>query len=287
MLPTWWEAIEGKIRPLVTMENNLVNEDPKFVDADAGNFQLRDDSPAWKLGFQRIPVETIGLCHNDQRASWPVSHPACALPAPPALKLVFLGNSITLHGPNAKIGWSGNWGMAATAEEKDYVHLTARALGKARNATPVLTIRNIAEFERQYATYDAAAKLKDVYAFDADIVILAIGENVPALASDEAKTQFAAGLQKLLRGFKTARPPVVVVRSCFWPNQAKDQILKQACEEAGGIYVDIGALAKDEANYARSERKIAHAGVAAHPGNKGMQAIANALVEAIARSRQP
>ena len=31
------------------------------MDAAQLNFQLRDDSPACKLGFQRIPIEKIGL----------------------------------------------------------------------------------------------------------------------------------------------------------------------------------------------------------------------------------
>ena len=46
-------------------------------------------------------------------------------------------------------------------------------------------------------------------------------------------------------------------------------MLKQACGDVGGIFVDVGALGKDEANFARSERQFAHAGVAAHPGDKG------------------
>jgi hypothetical protein len=59
----------------VKIEDNLVNSDPLFVDADAGNFQLRAESPAWKLGFQKIPVELIGLQQDDRRANWPVQHP--------------------------------------------------------------------------------------------------------------------------------------------------------------------------------------------------------------------
>jgi hypothetical protein len=79
---TWWDGIEAKIRPLVKLEDNLIHEDPKFVDEKVGNFQLRAESPAWKLGFQRIPVEKIGLYKDDRRASWPVTHPVRPMPEP-------------------------------------------------------------------------------------------------------------------------------------------------------------------------------------------------------------
>jgi len=54
--------------------------DPRFIDPQAGNYQLRADSPAWPLGFQRIPVEQIGLVQDTNRASWPVQHPVLPLP---------------------------------------------------------------------------------------------------------------------------------------------------------------------------------------------------------------
>jgi hypothetical protein len=56
-----WDEIEAKARPLVTMKDNLVDVDPRFVDAAKLDFRLRDDSPAWKIGFERIPFEKIGL----------------------------------------------------------------------------------------------------------------------------------------------------------------------------------------------------------------------------------
>lgn len=66
-----WDEVDKKAAPFVKFEDNLLDADPRFVDAAHGNFQLRDDSPAYKLGFQRIPIEKIGLIQNDTRASWP------------------------------------------------------------------------------------------------------------------------------------------------------------------------------------------------------------------------
>ncbi len=47
--------------------NVLITGDPGFVDLKGENFQLREDSPAWKLGFKRIPIERIGLMKDEFR----------------------------------------------------------------------------------------------------------------------------------------------------------------------------------------------------------------------------
>ena len=78
------------------------------------------------------------------------------------------------------------------------------------------------------------------------------------------------------------------MRSSFWADAAKDEILKQSCDDAGGVFLDIGKLGQNEANFARSERKFEYAGVAGHPGDKGMQARADELWKAIQKqSAQP
>jgi len=195
-------------------------------------------------------------------------------------RILFLGNSITLHGPKASIGWTNNCGMAASALEKDYVHILSRAVGTVTGTAPVTMVQNISDFEKRYETYDLALLTK-AQEFKADTIIVAIGENVPALASEEAKAKFKASVLKLLTALKGSNNPTILVRSSFWQNKAKDETLKQACEEAGGVFVDISGLSKDESHFARSERSYAHSGVAAHPGDKGMQAIADALLAAL------
>lgn len=38
-------------------------------------------------------------------------------------RIMFVGNSITKHAAKEEIGWFGDWGMAASKEENDYVHI--------------------------------------------------------------------------------------------------------------------------------------------------------------------
>jgi hypothetical protein len=78
-----WDRIDGKARPGVTLVDNLLDQDPLFVDKDKLDFRLKPESPAFKLGFKPIPSEKIGLYEHRLRAVWPVTHevrPAPALP---------------------------------------------------------------------------------------------------------------------------------------------------------------------------------------------------------------
>ena len=196
-------------------------------------------------------------------------------------KVLFLGNSITKHGPKADIDWSGNWGMAASAEAKDYVHVFTKSLSDKQGSTPEILVKNIADFERAHQGYDFAAKLKEAIDFQADLIVLAIGENVPALKTAEEKRKLQEAATKLLTSLKGDRKPVILVRSCFWADAAKDGALHGASDDVSGIYADISALAKDKSLYGRAEREFKHDGVANHPGDKGMAAIAAALMKAL------
>ena len=204
-----------------------------------------------------------------------------------ASKVLFLGNSITLHGPAPSIGWTGNWGMAASAKEKDYVHLLTASIAKATGTTPEIRVRNIADFERGYDTFDIENQFREDLEFKADIVILAVGENVAELATDEAKANYGKAFARLLPIISQQGQSTIFVRGCFWKNEIKDAIMRKATDDAGATFVDIKELGGDESNAARSERNIEHAGVAGHPGDKGMRAIADAIFAAIQKQSKP
>jgi hypothetical protein len=76
-LNVYWHATPG----MLLLENNLTNAAASFVrppgDAvRAADFAIKGDSPAWKLGFQPIPLDKIGLSRDDLRAALPASNTA-------------------------------------------------------------------------------------------------------------------------------------------------------------------------------------------------------------------
>jgi TolB protein len=185
--------------------------------------------------------------------------------------------------PAPSIGWTGNWGMAASGEDKDYVHLVTDSVAAASGSKPLIMVKNIADFERGYTTYDPATGLKEELDFHANIVIVAIGENVAEPTTDESKSAYAKAFSALLTILKKHGEPTIFVRSSFWANVTKDSIMQQAAMDAHVTFVDVKMLGNDESNMARSERQIEHAGVGGHPGDKGMKAIADAIFASIQR----
>jgi parallel beta-helix repeat protein len=64
---TEWEAWQ-----MAGADTHSVVADPLFVDVEHGDFALKPDSPAVKLGFKPIPFREIGPYCSDARASWPI-----------------------------------------------------------------------------------------------------------------------------------------------------------------------------------------------------------------------
>ncbi|MBC8471105.1 MAG: right-handed parallel beta-helix repeat-containing protein [Planctomycetes bacterium] len=62
-----WLELHGVDKNIVTWEDNLIDKEPGFVNASSMNFQLKDDSGAYKLGFKPIPIEKIGLLEDFPR----------------------------------------------------------------------------------------------------------------------------------------------------------------------------------------------------------------------------
>jgi parallel beta helix pectate lyase-like protein len=65
----WLDLANGLTDQIVTLQDNLVDVDPHFVDRQNGNFALEADSPASNLGFKPLPIDKMGLYQDERRAS--------------------------------------------------------------------------------------------------------------------------------------------------------------------------------------------------------------------------
>lgn len=204
-------------------------------------------------------------------------------------RILFLGNSITHHPPMPSIGWTGDWGMAASAESKDYVHVLQNSIGTIAGQTPeVLAPINGYLFEWNYTTYDIASNLQNALDFKADIVVVALGENVATLTS-ETRPLFAAGFTNLLATFKNNNNAELFVRSRFWADPDIDGVMRQCTKAIGGVFVDQSSLCLNPINFAEAEGVYSEScpRCLSHPGDAGMKAIADSLLGAMVAHSVP
>ena len=188
-------------------------------------------------------------------------------------RIMFVGNSITLHGIKEDIGWFNEWGMAASEKDKDYVHLVMKEISK-KDSDAAFCICQVAEWERNYKngsdTYDLFENAKK---FNADVIIMRFIENCPSddFDADVFKKEYEK-LIDFLNGNKNAK---VIVTSGFWKHPG-DGTMEQIAKERNYPFVPLGDLG--EADDMKAIGLFWHEGVANHPGDKGMEAIAKRIL---------
>lgn len=193
-------------------------------------------------------------------------------------KILFVGNSIAWHSYRPEIGWHGDWGMAATAQEKDFIHLTVSALEQ--KLGPVdWCLAQLAEWEQRYP--DGTPLLEEKYAvardFRPDIIVIRIGENFPkTLPFDEVfRAYFAHMIDFLVNGTDAK----VVLTDSFWKNADRDARIREIAAEKGYTFCSIGDLEDNPEMMALNEYE--HRGVRVHPSDLGMKGIAERIIAAI------
>ena len=191
------------------------------------------------------------------------------------VRIMYAGNSITRHGVNEGIGWMHDFGMAASSIDKDYVHiLTKRVLEKDENAA--FCIAQCAAWERAFWKDEIYDKFCVAKNFAPDILIYRLGENV--LPDDFEKHDFKEGMRNLIKYLTAENPDAkIIFTTNFWIKESVDNAVIEVASEYGKEAHDLGMLGENPEMKAIG--LFAHSGVAAHPGDKGMQAIADVIWE--------
>jgi hypothetical protein len=185
--------------------------------------------------------------------------------------ILIIGNSITKHSPAPQIGWYGNWGMAASDLDSDYVNILTRRFLE-ENPNTKVKCENIANFEATYWQYDLSS-LDSLKVFKPTLIIIRIGENVDRTTVDEH--EFKRYYTSLIQYFKKDNLDTkVVCVGSFWKIESVENAIKNSALETNSTYVKINSL--DDIKYMAWDEFI-DLGVHIHPSNKGMSAIADSI----------
>ncbi len=195
-------------------------------------------------------------------------------------KVLFVGDSITLHPPSESLGWTGNWGMAASAPEKDYAHLFyAKICGAQPKPELIISGRDVAVGGR---IDQNLANLDRLKAVGADLIVIQLGEN----EREKDMGTFEELYERLIAGLKGDRNPLILCTGVWNPTaksapagtenpKSKDAMIRRVCERQGAFFVPIVPAPPGSA--ALFDKRSTNAGVNWHPGDKGMQHYADAL----------
>ena len=138
-----------------------------------------------------------------------------------------------------------------------------------------IILAQAAEYERNYENEDAESFLpwyEDAVNFKPNIIVMRIAENMPYENVDESK--FKEGYLKLLSFFKRDTNAKVIFTGSFWKHPA-DKYIKMLAGEYGYPFIELGDLG--ELDEMKAAGLFEHSGVAAHPGDLGMQMIAERI----------
>ncbi len=186
------------------------------------------------------------------------------------IKLLFLGNSITRHGKAENLGWCGDWGMAASSKENDYVHkLISKFCQKGIKVS--VCVANLSDWERTRNMDLLFTKYLSALRFNADYVIVRLGENA---CPDKYLSEFELCYGELTDLF-SRNGAKIVLTDLFWEYEPFDNFVAELAKARGYAFAEIHDLGNDDEMKAIG--KFSHNGVAVHPGDKGMAEIAERI----------
>lgn len=204
------------------------------------------------------------------------------------IKIFFWGASTTKHPPSSSIGWYGNWGMAASAEENDYVHKLVSYLEEEFYPSKV-TFEVIASSEwdqalssetsttKDWTTHSQYVEIESVLKdFKPNIIITAMTGNMSS--STPVDVAYNAYEQMYDMMYSYCPDAIVIAQHCGLSCVTRnDTLIAQLdAKYSDKIFYDyhVNPTMKLDPNNLATEYKDIHAGVANHWGDKGHDLVA-------------
>lgn len=199
-------------------------------------------------------------------------------------RILFWGASTTKHAPASNIGWYGNWGMAASSEENDYVHKLVSYIEEAYYPSKV-TFEIIANSDWDAAISPETDKNKDwstnakfvemeemIKTFRPNIIMTAQTGNMKSDADGDVAYNAYKQMYDMM--FSYCPDAIIVAQYCgTWHSGMKEEFMARLGQNYSDKYFYL--LHNDVAGvpeYLAPE--FENEGVARHWGDKGHERVA-------------
>ena len=206
------------------------------------------------------PVPAIGQNAADIRAHGNSGRP----------RVLILGNSITRHGPKPEIGWTNDWGMAASAQDKDYAHLLAARI-KTKYPKASFAMSNVAgTFERKFRKgLDVKGDFDWMRGWKPDLVIMFFGANCPKEYDKAPDGKFGRSLEELRNYLTDYNKGYFIFVGGFYDRPVLEREKQAVARKWNDVYVPMDDIrARDDVR-----------GRFNHPSDNGMRLIADRIAE--------
>ena len=204
------------------------------------------------------PVPAIGQNAADVKGARNAGHP----------RVLILGNSITRHGPRPEIGWTNDFGMAASSIDRDFAHVLAAKV-KAEFPAASFALSNVAgTFERQFQKgLDLDGNFGWMHDWQPDAVVFFFGANCPKTYDVQPDGAFGRALTSLRNYLANGGKTRFLVCEGFYDRPVLDAEKRAMAEKYGDTVVPMGDIrARDDVR-----------GRYNHPSDNGMRLIAERI----------
>lgn len=204
---------------------------------------------------------------------------------------VAFGNSVT-YGEITENIWWGDWGMAASSKEKDYVHLISSELEQTLYRPVVTEVYNLKSWELAKNRTSMLEEFEETLDETTDLVTIQSGENI---------TQYQETLEidyfDLLSFIRRKAPnaQILMLGELLWPSEKIEAAKQTACQACEITFIDMTQFLNDYDAFYKSSlgaeivgadgeiHVISDEEVAAHPNDEGMACIARLVLPYIDR----
>ena len=192
------------------------------------------------------------------------------------IRMYIFGNSISWHEAIEGTLWQRTCGMAASAPERDWVHLIIEMLQERTQRKFLTEVSNAADFfERNFRAFSPEKFADALQAISADIILFQLGDNVNFFASDD-KEVFVRNYTNFVNALRRENR-LLLMTSPFYPYRRQEEATREVALNTGIFYANIAHLQLlDQRNLAIDQYQH-HEFIEQHPSDRGMQGIAESV----------